>query len=128
MKHEAELGGDVLYEGMRKSEQPGDIVVIRTEVTLAGRVNVDSLDPAPSQKVWSHSGGFEWGYEGSGPAQLALALLLDATGDRDMAVKYHQDFKRNFVAGWKASWQVNAGQIRRWVELRRKYEAIPEVL
>ena len=25
--------------------------------------------------------GFEWGYNGSGPAQLALALLADATGD-----------------------------------------------
>lgn len=36
-----------------------------------------TLSPDKSQKVWNHSpDGFNWGYGGSGPAQLALALLL----------------------------------------------------
>ncbi len=42
--------------------------------------------------------GFEYGYGGSGPAQLALAIMLDFTGDRDMAVKLYQDFKWEFIS------------------------------
>jgi Family of unknown function (DUF6166) len=35
-----------------------------------------------SLKLWNHSpSGFNWGYGGSGPAQTALALLLDWTDD-----------------------------------------------
>ena len=35
------------------------------------------LDPEISQKVRNHSpDGFNWGYCGSGPAQLALAIVL----------------------------------------------------
>ena len=56
------------------------------------------LKPAKSQKVWNHSpDGFNWGYGGSGPAQLALAVLLEYI-PQDDAVKYHQDFKRNVIA------------------------------
>jgi len=41
--------------------------------------------------------GFEWGYNGSGPAQLALALLADALGE-DLALKCYQDFKSAVIA------------------------------
>lgn len=40
----------------------------------------------------------EWGYGGSGPAHLALNILLAATGDRDFAASHHQEFKWRFVA------------------------------
>jgi len=44
--------------------------------------------------VRGHSpSGFNWGYGGSGPAQLALALLADATGDDDLAQVLHQEYK-----------------------------------
>lgn len=57
------------------------------------------LSPARSQRVQNYSpDGFAWGYHGSGPAQLALAILLEAgLSDKD-AVKYHQEFKREFIA------------------------------
>lgn len=67
------------------------------------RVEVDGreLDPARSLKVWNHSpGGFAWGYMGSGPAQLALALLLEAGLSEKEAVRLHQSFKKRFVAAW----------------------------
>jgi len=59
----------------------------------------EPLDPAPSQKVWNHSpDGFNWGYTGSGPAQLSLAILLRHTGYEELAVRAHQFFKRDMIA------------------------------
>jgi hypothetical protein len=57
--------------------------------------------------------GFSWGYAGSGPAQLALALLADALGDDDLAVRLHQDFKFKVVACWLEGerWWITADQI-----------------
>ena len=48
--------------------------------------------------VWHSPTGFEWGYGGSGPADLALNILLSATGDRDFAAQHHQECKWRFVA------------------------------
>jgi len=48
--------------------------------------------------LWNHSPtGFEFGYGGSGPAQLALAILADCCGD-ELAVAYHQPFKWAVIA------------------------------
>ena len=59
------------------------------------------LQPEPSQRLWNHSPeGFNWGYGGSGPAQLALALLLQAGLEPDRAVALHQSFKCDHVATW----------------------------
>lgn len=65
------------------------------------RVDVDGrpLDPRPSQAVYNHSpDGFAWGYSGSGPAQLALAILLAVGVDRFRATLLYQAFKSEFVA------------------------------
>ena len=57
------------------------------------------LDPAASQAVFNHSpDGFAWGYHGSGPAQLALAILLRVGVERATAVRIHQHFKREHIA------------------------------
>lgn len=57
------------------------------------------LDPKPSQKLRNHSpSGFEWGYAGSGPAQLALALLLDCMGDEQIALRHYQAFKVGHIS------------------------------
>ena len=37
--------------------------------------------------------GFEWSYGGSGPAQLAIAILAHAYDD-EFACEYYQQFKR----------------------------------
>ena len=58
------------------------------------------LDLAASLKIVNHSPtGFCWGYAGSGPAQLALAMLLDYfNGDRERALAIYQDFKFKVIA------------------------------
>jgi hypothetical protein len=61
--------------------------------------------------------GVEWGYGGSGPAQLALALLVDATGDRDLATRLYQRFKDEVVARRsRPSWTITRDEVRGWVE------------
>jgi hypothetical protein len=56
------------------------------------------MSPAPSQKVWNHSpDGFNWGYAGSGPTQLALAILLAAGLDDERAVRLCQRFKTDYI-------------------------------
>lgn len=37
--------------------------------------------------------GFEWGYPGSGAAQLALAILADHLGNDEVALNLYQRFK-----------------------------------
>lgn len=49
-------------------------------------VNGDPL--APRRDLFNHSPtGFEWGYGGSGPAQLALALMCDLLVNEPEALK-----------------------------------------
>lgn len=67
------------------------------------RVTVDGkeLPLGPSLKLRNHSPtGFCWGYAGSGPAQLALALLLWSGAGREEAVALYQAFKAQHVQNW----------------------------
>lgn len=58
--------------------------------------------------------GFEWGYAGSGPAQLALALCADALGDDEAAIGIYQLFKFAVIAGLdrSSSWATTAAEVR----------------
>ena len=98
------------YQGLRHSDGAGAQLVLKDD---------NILSPSPSQKMWNHSpDGFNWGYQGSGPAQLALALLLDATANPSLSVRLHQDFKREKVASWQDDWKINSEEILAWVEGR----------
>jgi hypothetical protein len=59
--------------------------------------------------------GFEWGYAGSGPAQLALAILADALGDDARALRLHQRFKAHYIQNIDSDdWSIDASEVRRW--------------
>jgi Family of unknown function (DUF6166) len=88
--------------------------------SVAGHPGVTVCDGQKSEllplrlDLFNHSPtGFSWGYGGSGPAQLALALLADALGDGDRAIRLHQDFKFKVVACWPEGerWWITAEQI-----------------
>ena len=75
------------------------------------------LSPGSSQKLRNHSpDGFQWSYCGSGPAQLALALLLDVTSDPEMAMAHYQDFKFDKVAAWGEEWRITSREILDWLK------------
>jgi len=61
-------------------------------------LNQKLITPEYSQRLINHSpDGFCWGYNGSGPAQLALAILLHLF-DESVAKKHYQTFKFAFVS------------------------------
>jgi hypothetical protein len=90
------------YQGRRQPDGTPWVTVAST--TPSGAARLRRLPIASSLRLFRHSPtGFEWGYGGSGPAQLALAILLDyATGrhSKTWAVTHHQAFKWHFVANW----------------------------
>jgi hypothetical protein len=81
------------YEGYRQ----GYAVIVT--------VNGNPLNPRLD--LYNHSPtGFEWGYCGSGPAQLALAILADHLGDDEDALNLYQRFKWAVIVelpgrGWR---------------------------
>ena len=65
------------------------------------------VNPTDSQQLRNHSpDGFNWGYGGSGPAQLALAILLASVGRRAALLNY-QRFKFEVVAAWPQGQDVD---------------------
>lgn len=85
---------------MKKTNLPTITIItgdIRSRQVYLGK---KPLSKAHSLKVRKHSpDGFAWGYGGSGPAQLALAILLTRTDERTASSLY-QDFKFEHVASW----------------------------
>jgi hypothetical protein len=76
------------------------------EVTVDGK----PLDPRYDLKRLSPT-GFEWTYEGNGPAQLALALLADHLGDDARALALYDAFMRAVVAELDNSWELTSAEI-----------------
>lgn len=68
--------------------------------------------------------GFEWGYAGSGPAQLALALCIEVAG-RVRAERVYQSVKDALVAPiTDDSWMLSGSQILAAVEAAEKQLAM----
>ncbi len=102
----------VTYRSIKVNDGCGHQPVYKVE---GGRATV--LSPKPSQEIWNHSpDGFNFSYGGSGPAQLALAILYDVTGDKELSVRLHQDFKWQVVAGWGDKWEISSEEIEQWVK------------
>lgn len=89
-------------------------------VTVTDDYGQRELLPGPSRRIWDHSPtGFEWGYGGSGPAQLALAILFDATGRRGLASCRYQTLKWEFIANApKAGFTLTQREIEQWLDTK----------
>jgi hypothetical protein len=83
---------------------PAKGMIIGSSKTREVFINGVELLHEDSLRVFNHSPtGYSWGYEGSGPAQLALAILLKFV-DEDTAVELHQIYKHEVIA------QLNGNQ------------------
>lgn len=78
-------------------------------------VTVEGKPLPPRLDLRSLSGTFEWGYEGTAPAQLAVAILAREVGDT-AAQLHHQDFQRAVVARLPAKgWALTGKEVAEWV-------------
>lgn len=116
------------YVGERPAdEEIGDcrVMVVRDD----GR----SSYPLPHVVIHSPT-GFEWGYGGSGPADLALSILADLLQEpisrvlaawrgsgHSRALDLHQHFKFAFIGGLdRKGWRLTEEVIRRWMDSQEK--------
>lgn len=73
----------------------------------------------PRLDLYNHSPtGFEWGYGGSGPAQLALAILAKYLDDDGCAVLLHQPVKWRIVAPQPrdSNWELTTHELEEIVD------------
>jgi hypothetical protein len=107
-----------LYQGSR--HENGDVVVVR----FADHRVIDRAEALPLRlDLANHSPtGFEWGYGGSGPAQLALAICADVLGDVRGKEVYHFVRERLISQMNTASWVITENQI---TDLATRFAVVP---
>lgn len=116
---------DWLYTGYRDEKQ---LCVVRrknTERTPYGKRAGGSQRLSVRQDIYNHGNGFEWGYSGSGPAQLALAILVQYLQSevkdpdwKDKALRWHQQFKVDWIAPLprEERWFITREQMQGFVD------------
>lgn len=88
----------------------------RTQAGYVVTVEGKPLDPRVDLKRPS-SASFEWGYEGTGPSRLALAILADHFGDDSKALNLHQDFMQAVIAEIRGDeWSLTGERIDHAIE------------
>jgi Family of unknown function (DUF6166) len=88
-------------------------------------VTVDGRPLDPRLDLYNHSPtGFEWGYCGSGPAQLALAILAEHLSDDAEALNLYQRFKWAVIVGLpRRRWTLTSHIIEQILQNIRDQEA-----
>ena len=91
-------------------------------------VTVDGRQLNPRLDLWNHRPtGFEWGYCGSGPAQLALAILADHCANDEQALNFHQRFKWAVITELPhLSWTLTSQEIDHALQTLREAEPLLE--
>jgi hypothetical protein len=100
------LSTETVYQGRRDQTAPvGEEVEVTVDGEPLGK-RYDLLSASPS--------GFEHGYGGSGPAQLAIAILAHAYDD-EFAGDNYQQFKRDVVSELpEESWTLTKRDLDAW--------------
>lgn len=81
------------------------------------------LSPAQSLKVLNKSpDGFAWGYAGSGPSQLAIAILLALTGNEKFAKRHYQDFKDLYITKLSIDkdFELDINDVNNWINSQKE--------
>ena len=101
---------------------------VKGEIDMEGRCQLflrspnGDREPIPlgeSLRLRNHSPtGFSWGYNGSGPSQTALAILLALTGTPEIALQYYIDFRSKYIAFLPrgGAWGIKAKGVFAWLE------------
>ena len=100
-----------VYKGIRGADGIAYVFVLE-----AGRP--DHLLSPRTDLFTRSSAGLDWGYDGNGPAQCALAIVADVLGDDLRAVRVHSGFHFRTIAALPRhlSWQLTQAQVLAIVE------------
>lgn len=98
-----------IYRGHRYELHRVTVTVEQTDPQAGGR-------RALQHHVKHSPTGFEWGYAGSGPADLARCLLIDVLQEDNPAPELYQAFKLAVVAGLPDAWELSEEQISRTLD------------
>ena len=110
---------DLVYFGEKNGDPGPQKVMVKVDYEEGGKVTEEL------EHVEQHSpDGFNWGYGGSGPADLALSILADFCDRKrmpeDIAEKYHQAFKSDFVAQFGDKFEIDDYTIGKWIDEKMK--------
>lgn len=102
-----------IYRGYRLMHQDWQGMPTTAKCTVMVHVGKHKRKLRPRLDIRSHSpDGFEWGYGGSGPAQLALALVADCCGDEMARPEIYQRVKRLVASLPHDGWTLTEEQVR----------------
>jgi hypothetical protein len=103
-----------LYTGYRL---PGDQGTAAPGVVTVLREGQPPRPLDPRFDLRRHADALNWGYGGSGPAQLALALAADVLGDDEAAQDVYQKLKFKLVGRLaKDGWALTEEQLRQAIQ------------
>jgi len=143
-----QCGGANHGRNMRDRDQDENMAVTSFKVfegvqeqtirTLAPGANMDivfsrgpsgrALVNIPQSLVYHSPTGFEWGYGGSGPAELALNILNLYVKPPE-AFRLHQQFKEKFIVGMPNDGGVlKADKVREWIKETWDRERVQRIL
>lgn len=121
--------GTKVYEGIREVEKLVGPARNQRRVIETNVVTVNGQPLNPRLDIVEHSStGFEWGFGGSGPAQLALAILADLY-DKETALRYYQAFKDRVVSRLRPDkWRITEAEVFAVVlEIEQAMQSAPRV-
>ena len=102
---------DITYFGTNEGAGPQQVKIIHSNGYITFL----------KQKLVWHSDGFQWGYGGAGPADLALNMLYDyllrthRKGAKAIAEDLHQSFKWDFIARQGKELSITGAEIEKWL-------------
>ena len=102
-----------IYKGKRLRPEQGTASNVKVTVEEGGK------EELLRHHVRHSPTGMNWGYGGSGPADLALSILWDYL-KAEPAPGCYQDFKHEFVADWEEEWEITEREITEWL-VKRQY-------
>lgn len=101
-----------VYRGSRDESGTAEVFV---EEWIDGRLRIKKLRHVGSKSPT----GFEWGYAGSGPADLANSILSDVLEVSGVSPRMYQKFKFDVVVDLKRDgFQLPAEQVQKWLQER----------
>jgi hypothetical protein len=113
-----ESNSSTVYRGRRTPENPAGK---KCEVQVNGEAlprRYDLLSASPS--------GYEWGYGGSGPAQLAIAILACECSD-GIACNHYQQFNQEVVAKLpELRWKISGEEVKAFLNKNELPEAVSD--